>query len=90
MEERVHVVFSGRVQGVGFRFSARSLARRRGIKGWVKNLIDGRVELLAQEEPKLLIEFLEELRQEFKGYIRREELEWQKAERDLDSFHVAY
>ena len=42
------VVFSGRVQGVGFRFTVRSLAKRHPIKGYVKNLPDGTVELVMQ------------------------------------------
>ena len=42
---RRHIYFSGRVQEVGFRFTACLLARRLGLTGWVKNLWDGRVEM---------------------------------------------
>jgi acylphosphatase len=41
-------VVSGRVQGVGFRFFAREEAELEGVHGWVKNLPDGRVEILAE------------------------------------------
>jgi acylphosphatase len=40
-------LFSGHVQGVGFRYTAQAIARELGVRGWVKNLPDGRVELLA-------------------------------------------
>ena len=43
-----HVLVSGRVQGVGFRWYARETAERLGLGGWVKNLTDGRVELLLE------------------------------------------
>ena len=45
-----HIVVSGRVQGVGFRFSTRYTAERLGITGWVRNLPDGRVEVHLQGE----------------------------------------
>lgn len=47
---RKHFYFSGRVQGVGFRFQACRLARSLGLTGYVRNLSDGRVELEAQGE----------------------------------------
>ena len=51
---RVRLRITGRVQGVGFRYSAGAEARRLGVRGWVRNTPDGAVELLAEgDEPSL-------------------------------------
>ena len=49
---RRRVYFSGRVQGVGFRFTCQSLARGFEVAGYVRNLPDGRVELVAEGESR--------------------------------------
>lgn len=54
---QAHILISGMVQGVGFRFFTTRTARKMGLTGWVKNRSDGRVEILA-EGPKGLIESL--------------------------------
>ena len=42
--ERRHIIFSGRVQGVGFRYKATAFAKRLGLTGWITNRMDGSVE----------------------------------------------
>lgn len=59
---REHIFFSGRVQGVGFRFTACYLARPMGLTGWVKNLYDGRVEMEVQGESAVIESFLTRLK----------------------------
>ncbi|OKY77916.1 MAG: Acylphosphatase AcyP [Candidatus Methanohalarchaeum thermophilum] len=59
MSKRVHVFISGRVQGVGFRASTRREARTKGVKGWVKNLADGRVEAVFEGENEKVDEMIE-------------------------------
>ncbi len=53
-----HIFVSGKVQGVGFRFRTRLKALKLEITGWVKNLPDGRVEIVAQGEKNNLNELL--------------------------------
>ena len=62
MNVRKHIFFSGRVQGVGFRYSAIYLARPLGLTGWVENLWDGRVEMEVQGDENAITQFLKELR----------------------------
>jgi len=50
MKARVHVLVSGRVQGVFFRWETQRAAEARGVKGWVRNLEDGRVEAVFEGE----------------------------------------
>jgi acylphosphatase len=54
MKKRLHVFLSGRVQGVFYRDSARQRARELELTGWVRNLMDGRVELVAEGNRELL------------------------------------
>jgi acylphosphatase len=69
------VYFSGRVQGVGFRATAAALARDFPVTGWVRNLPDGRVQLLAEGPAEAVKSFLEEVRSRFRGCITREQVE---------------
>lgn len=54
-------LFSGRVQGVGFRYSAKQLALGFDVIGWVSNLDDGRVEMQVMGEPLEVADFLQEM-----------------------------
>jgi len=59
MTRRVHVFVSGLVQGVFFRAATCERAAALGVKGWVRNLPDGRVEILAEGAPERIAEFLD-------------------------------
>jgi acylphosphatase len=72
---RAHVFFSGTVQGVGFRYTCRSYADELGLNGWVKNLADGRVELMTEGPAKTVEELLKKIDRHFDGYIRSKDID---------------
>ena len=72
---RYTVHFSGRVQGVGFRYTAQRTAGAYAMAGYVENLEDGRVKLVAEGEAKVLDSFLQELNDQMSHFIRDRALE---------------
>ncbi|MCU0452166.1 MAG: acylphosphatase [Bacteroidetes bacterium] len=62
MAERIHVVVTGLVQGVGFRYFVQARAIKHEVGGWVRNNDDGSVEVLAEGEAEDLDAFLDALR----------------------------
>lgn len=73
--DRVRVRFSGRVQGVGFRATSRSVARAFPVTGWVRNEPDGTVLLEAQGDAAALQSFLAALRSRLGAFIQSETTE---------------
>ena len=67
-QREVH--YAGRVQGVGFRYTVRSLATRFDVTGFVRNLPDGRVHLVVEGVGDEVERFLEAIRAELANYIR--------------------
>jgi acylphosphatase len=63
MDEILRIVVSGQVQGVGFRAFTERAARRLGVAGWVRNLSNGDVEVLARVTPGVKQPFLAQLQQ---------------------------
>ena len=86
--KQFHLYVSGLVQGVGFRFSARILANRNNITGWVKNLPDGRVELMIQGKVDDLDSFLKEVKKDFKNNIAKIDISESKEHPKLDNFNI--
>lgn len=78
MKVRKHIYFSGRVQGVGFRYRSVYIAQSLGLTGWVKNLWDDRVEMEIQGEEAVIQEFLRRLKEQ--RYIDIDNMETEKRE----------
>jgi len=88
--QRREVHFSGRVQGVGFRFTARHMAARFPVAGFVQNLADGRVRLVAEGEPSVLDRFLAELSDEMDRYIENQQVAARPASGEFDGFEIRH
>lgn len=88
--KRLHVNFSGHVHGVGFRYTTVSLASSLGITGWVKNLSDGSVEIVAEAPQDLLSDLLSRLEREFGGYIKEKKISWESATGEFKEFGIRF
>ncbi|MCK6500273.1 MAG: acylphosphatase [Nitrospira sp.] len=87
--QRVVVWYTGHVQGVGFRYTAREVAEGFDVCGTVRNLGDGRVELVAEGFPSELEAFRQAIRDSGVGpMIRDEAVEWSEPHGDLRGFQI--
>jgi acylphosphatase len=82
------VLYSGHVQGVGFRFTTRRIAHRYPITGYVKNLADGRVELLAEGAPADLDNLLADIAAAMSDYIHHTETQILPATHHYTTFEI--
>ena len=69
--QRRQVYYSGRVQGVGFRYTATTIARQYAVTGFVQNLDDGRVQLVAEGDADEITKFLAAIAERMGSNIRR-------------------
>ena len=86
---RVIVHYSGRVQGVGFRYIVKSLVPGYEVLGTIKNLSDGRVEMVAEGQQLELEEFLQAIRDSgLRSNIQDENIVWVDAEDKFIGFKI--
>jgi acylphosphatase len=89
--KRMHVIVRGVVQGVGFRFFTRDLARRCGLGGFVRNMPDGTVEVEVQGEEGTLAAFLKDLEVGPRSsHVKGIELREMPVEDTLESFEITF
>ena len=87
---RLHVYFSGTVQGVGFRYTVSNISRRHRVTGFVRNLSDGRVELVAEGNKMEVFDFFTDIEREMGGYIDRSEKTLDAATNEFPSFRITH
>ena len=89
--KRVHVLVHGRVQGVGFRYFAQRVAMNLGVAGQVRNMGDGRVEIIAEAGEETLQLFLKRIEDgpSF-GHVSSVDVEWSDAVNQFSGFKIAY
>ena len=87
---RYDITFTGRVQGVNFRWTTSRVAQRCNVAGWVRNEPDGSVRCVAEGEPQELDEFVQAVEDAMAGYIDQTKITTTAAAGDLHGFTVRY
>ncbi len=87
--KRMRVLYSGQVQGVGFRYTVKSVATGFDVTGTVRNLPDGGVELVAEGSKDELDAFRQAIRESgLDHFIRNEAISWQDARSEFRGFEI--
>lgn len=82
--------FSGRVQGVGFRYTVQNLALQYNVRGYVRNLADGRVELVMEGPDTDMDHLIEDVHHRLDGFIRKADLNTLPATGEFDRFCIRH
>jgi len=90
MKRRLHVYYKGSVQGIGFRFTVERIASELKLTGWVKNLPDGGVELIAEGDEDSLRVLLENIKENMRSYITRDAVLWQEYKGEYRDFDIRF
>lgn len=89
MQKRIKAIFSGTVQGVGFRANTEALARQYPVTGYVRNTSGGHVELVAEGEEESLRGFLDAVKSSsLSSYIRNVQSQWLDTTGEFSAFKI--
>lgn len=88
--ERIESIISGKVQGVGFRYSVLQASRNFKVNGFVKNLETGEVQVIAEGEKQELENFLNTIRNFSFTEITKIESKWKKFEDEFKEFKISH
>ncbi len=88
---RAHILYSGTVQGVGFRYTVQRYAINLNLKGWVKNLPDGEVEIMIEGSKDKIDQLCEDIDSHYSGYIRSKDINYTKIDGEgFQEFEIAF
>ena len=88
---RVHLFILGRVQGVFFRENTKKKAKELKLTGWVRNLEDKRVEILAEGEKENIEDLIEWIKKgSFLAKVENIEINWQDYKKEFKDFQIIY
>jgi len=90
MQKQLHIFYSGKVQGIGFRYTVADIANQQKVCGWIKNLIDSRVEVVAIADEDTLNNFLKSVKEHFSHYIVDCNIEWLPVSRKFSDFQIIF
>ena len=87
---QVDIHYSGTVQGVGFRYTVRRLAGRFDVTGFVRNLRNGQVQLVAEGKKEVVDQFLEAIDISLGGYVHGQERQQSVASGQFTAFDIRF
>ncbi|MFH1791667.1 MAG: acylphosphatase [Candidatus Omnitrophota bacterium] len=88
--KRLHIIYTGTVQGVGFRWTAEKSANSAGVTGWVRNVPDGTVEVMAEGEEEALVGLIRAIKNVMQHYIEDTAVEWLDYKDEFKGFRVRF
>lgn len=88
---RAHIFVSGRVQGVYYRSNTKKIAEKLDLKGWVKNLPDGRVEIICEGEKEKIEKIIRwAKRGPLLAKVNGVEVNWEEYQGEFKGFEIRY
>jgi len=87
---QARILYSGTVQGVGFRFMVQRYALSLDLTGWVKNLPGGSVEILVNGTKESIEKLCEMVEEYFKGHIRKKDINFASPLIEFEDFQITY
>lgn len=85
---QAHIFYSGTVQGIGFRYTTLQIAEGLKVSGWVRNLTDGRVEILAEAQEEIVKQFMSSVEARFEGYIKDKQVKFSSPTGKTKEFRI--